>query len=397
MAANFANQNLRGRSFTGQDLTGASFVRAKIEGANFSGCNLTGANFSYAQGGLTTGWALVLLALTLIFAALSGYLAAVATHLLDQAFPRSVSNQVVGLFIAMFIWIALRRGIWKAVQIQLLAGVVALTLSSAIYGLLSFASSLSQNTTSEIQLQLSSALALASAVVKAVFITGTGLGAITLAIVSATAMLLGDMIAGMLAMVMFIMISLIVAGLEGSIPGLLMAAIVGTLSGLMAWQALLENKAFIGIKNLAIKLATRGYCTNFERTNLTGANFTAAIVKCSNFNQAKISQVQWYRCRGLEEAKLGQTILHNSVVRNLLVSKKGKKGKFAGLSLRGINLEKADLRGANFSATDLSEANLQGANLSYANFTGANLKNADLRSALMEQTIIGDELSNAKY
>jgi hypothetical protein len=50
---NFANQDLRNRSFRGRDLKGANFSRTDIRGCNFSRAQLQGANFRQAKMGYT--------------------------------------------------------------------------------------------------------------------------------------------------------------------------------------------------------------------------------------------------------------------------------------------------------------------------------------------------------
>ncbi|MEG4455562.1 pentapeptide repeat-containing protein [Microcoleus sp. N9_A1] len=48
---NFANQNLRNRSFKGLDLSGANFSGCDIRGCNFTGAILKGANFQGVRTG----------------------------------------------------------------------------------------------------------------------------------------------------------------------------------------------------------------------------------------------------------------------------------------------------------------------------------------------------------
>ncbi|MEG5016215.1 MULTISPECIES: pentapeptide repeat-containing protein [unclassified Microcoleus] len=48
---NFANQNLRNRSFKGLDLSGANFSGSDIRGCNFTGAILRGANFQGVRTG----------------------------------------------------------------------------------------------------------------------------------------------------------------------------------------------------------------------------------------------------------------------------------------------------------------------------------------------------------
>ncbi|WP_017325561.1 pentapeptide repeat-containing protein [Synechococcus sp. PCC 7336] len=88
----FRGQNLRGRSFKGQDLRGADFSDADIRGANFVRANFTGANFSNVTAGLQRRWFLSLLALSVLFAAISGVMTAFAGILALATLETALAN-----------------------------------------------------------------------------------------------------------------------------------------------------------------------------------------------------------------------------------------------------------------------------------------------------------------
>src|SRR5918998_549944 len=67
----FSGENLRGQSFKGKDLSGANFSDADIRGASFSNANLTGANFRGVKAGLQRRWAICLLIISWLLAAVS--------------------------------------------------------------------------------------------------------------------------------------------------------------------------------------------------------------------------------------------------------------------------------------------------------------------------------------
>ncbi|NJL81481.1 MAG: pentapeptide repeat-containing protein [Richelia sp. SM2_1_7] len=83
MPPDYSGQNLRGRSYKGQNLEGADFSHADIRGTNFTGANLRGANFTGAKAGLQKRWALLLVLLSWLLSAISGFL----YHLMQPLYP----------------------------------------------------------------------------------------------------------------------------------------------------------------------------------------------------------------------------------------------------------------------------------------------------------------------
>ena len=92
---------------------------------------------------------------------------------------------------------------------------------------------------------------------------------------------------------------------------------------------------------------------------------------------------------GLDRARLGNSILSNPAVRDLLVSRSGYKKSYVDANLRGANLNGIDFNEANLKWADLSEATLYYANLRGANLTetlvlGADFTGATLTGACLE-------------
>jgi uncharacterized protein YjbI with pentapeptide repeats len=93
---------------------------------------------------------------------------------------------------------------------------------------------------------------------------------------------------------------------------------------------------------------------------------------------------------------VGDSILTNAAVLDLLTSRNGYKKSYVDVNLRGANLEGVNLNAANLKWVDLSEAKLQQANLRDANlrevlaigtdFTGAYLTGACLESWNIDHT-----------
>ncbi len=161
----------------------------------------------------------------------------------------------------------------------------------------------------------------------------------------------------------------------------------------MAWRALKGDEKFALVRVFALALAALGG-TSFSGANLQGALFTQASLKSTNFAASRqgathLHRVRWKGAQKLDRARLGEAILQNPTVRELLVSHNGAGQNFTDCNLRGANLAGANLVGANFkrailSEATLAEAQLQGANLTEAQCIGTNFTKAHLTGTCLE-------------
>jgi uncharacterized protein YjbI with pentapeptide repeats len=131
MPQDFSGNNLRGRSFKGQNLEGANFSYADIRSADFTGANLIGANFKNAKAGLQRRWAFLLVLLSWLLGAISGFFSAYVGFLVALIFDtNSLENRITGwialIVIIIFFAAIIRQGINAAVA---LAGAVAVIFS----------------------------------------------------------------------------------------------------------------------------------------------------------------------------------------------------------------------------------------------------------------------------
>jgi uncharacterized protein YjbI with pentapeptide repeats len=429
MAINFSGKDLRSQSFRGQNLKGADFSNADIRGAdftkailadanftnarggredltcqdlptnftntdirgtNFSKANLTGADFSHAKAGLKDYWGILLLAIALAMSAITGALSGVNDYLLSTITSPHIPYLFVALTLVVFFYVLLKSGLWAALIFEGVTCLLALGMSWALQTALALAKSMGTPSPSLIKsiAELSNTV---EAPILAVTITAALAWTIAIAILSSAAITLAGAVSGVLAMVAFICVSVfvtIVMGGEGAIILSLFAVFLGTV---IAWRTLAGDQELLGLRSLIINLTTFG-STNFQEANLTAANFTFATVKSANLSKAELNQVCWYRAYGLDEAKLSTVSLKNPKILKLVVTRKGRNGLFAGLSMAGLNLENADLQGANFSYSNLHEAVLRGANLKGAKLIETNLKDADLTKTNLD----GADLTNAK-
>ncbi|MGV0027785.1 pentapeptide repeat-containing protein [Phormidesmis priestleyi] len=141
----------------------------------------------------------------------------------------------------------------------------------------------------------------------------------------------------------------------------------------VARQAQKGDEKFALIRALGLAIAAIGG-TSFCGANLTGATFTGATLKSTNFNHTRQQQtifthVCWENAKQLDKARVGDSILANAAVRELLVTRNGYKKSYIA-----ANLEGANLNGANLNEATLTRANLSSATLHRANLTAANLR-----------------------
>ncbi|NES23601.1 MAG: pentapeptide repeat-containing protein, partial [Symploca sp. SIO3E6] len=130
--------------------------------------------------------------------------------------------------------------------------------------------------------------------------------------------------------------------------------------------------------------------TSFRKADLTEANFKYALLHSTNFIGAIITRTRWNQAIKLNLARVGNSILRQGAVRDLLVTGNGYKKSYQGLNLQetnliGANLNKANLKKANISQATLQRANLEEANLTQAQAIGTNFRGVYLTAACLEK------------
>lgn len=380
----FHANNLRGRSFKGQNLSGQDFSYADIRGADFSHAILTGANFSNSRAGLRQRWQVSLIAIAWIQATLSGYIIGFTAALTskspleaDFGRVRIVSLLMLTAFFALLI----RKGLSVSLSTfgAIVAASVILTAALAQPG--------SQTNLAAI------------VIIKAIAIAGAAAGVAS---------------AGIAGAIIYTIASLSVWVLVGG--GTAMGAIAGLLEGLspishatfwdwiltsivtgallvlsvyMSVQAISGNAKYILIRIPSVNLCTNGG-TSFRAADLTDADFTQAHLKHVDFRKATLTHTCWFQAQQLALARIEGTLLENTFIRNLAVSKNGQNQIFDYLSLRGLNLQGSQLADASFINADLSETKLQNADLSNTKLAWAKLYRADLRQSCLTGAYIQD-------
>jgi uncharacterized protein YjbI with pentapeptide repeats len=157
------------------------------------------------------------------------------------------------------------------------------------------------------------------------------------------------------------------------------------LSGYVAWRALKGDDKFSVVRVFALAIGAVGG-TSFAGADLTGAYFAQATLKNTNFADSRqrstvLTNVRWKDAKKLDRARVGNSILQNPQVRELVVTLNGAEQSYVSTNLRGANLAGAKLMGANFTGAILSEAVLSEADLHNADLTEASCIATDFSGA----------------
>jgi uncharacterized protein YjbI with pentapeptide repeats len=400
MNQDFCGKQLRGRCFKGQNLTGADFSYADIRGANFTNAILKGANFSHAKAGLQNRWATALFIVSLIFATLSGFVVAWASlysgsRMLNSKLTSISLREVTVLIVfAVFFVVTIRKGFWAGLKTVGFAILLALQFSVTLMMTLTITGGSKTAETLGAALAANRVGVLAGIIAGVWTLLGTLGGALAVALAVAGALVVAGSLAGVLAgaVAMAVAGALVAVGavtLAGALIVKVVWAEVIVLVGIYAaCRALAGDEKFALIRRLVVAFtATRG--TSFQGADLTDADFTQATLKNTNLINGILKYACWFQSKKVDWARVGGTILIDSAVRDLVVTKKGKHKSFVGRNLQGANLTAADLSNASLMEADLSGANLQGACLERANLTktqalGTNFKRAKFTGACLE-------------
>jgi uncharacterized protein YjbI with pentapeptide repeats len=154
------------------------------------------------------------------------------------------------------------------------------------------------------------------------------------------------------------------------------------------------------LRQIAVAIAATGG-TNFMGANLTDAHFSNATLSSTDLRTANQTRTRWHQAKKLNSARVENTILSNTAVRDLLVSGDGYQKSYIGANLQGANLMGADLTYANLQQADLTNATLQDASLEWANLkqiqgVGTDFTEARLTGACLEAWNI-DSTTNLQW
>ncbi|NJR65629.1 MAG: pentapeptide repeat-containing protein [Leptolyngbyaceae cyanobacterium CRU_2_3] len=344
---------------------------------SFRNKNLTGSEFSQASAGLKSALANMLVGASLILSALSGavFQLGIAAVISDFG-SKTIYTATIIILLVIFFVITLFRGITTATLLSFSIVIFTTILSISI--------GVEPGALSEI---LSGGLA------GIIIITIISFGIIILAIAGNIAIILtGSWI--IFGVSVFVVFGIITAA---KIHTSYSEAVIGTAISLVATFMGCHTALGAGtsaekmpfVRKLSVALTTM-LGTSFKSAELTGVDFSRAILKHTDFRDANLTRTRWYGAKGLEFARLDNTYLANPKIRQLVVTCNGRGQNFDGLDLTEVNLQDANLQDASFIGATLNQSNLRGADLSRAILKQTQLDGADLSGAVLTGAYIED-------
>lgn len=373
---NFRGANLRGQSFKGRDLSGADFSGADIRGTNFSQAILRDVNFTSTKAGLECWWMVSLVVASELLALITGTASGFAQIIASSAVSASFIKQYtilpsVGIFVivALFFLLANRHGLTLALSTLTWTVGVAWTLTW--------------------------------------FGARANAGDWTLALVLALgwawlwawAGALAELVASRHWVWIWIGSWVFVWTVSGLVASAWSTTEIWLFTGLASFvlallgtsftkRALAGDIRFSFVRSVVWAIGSTGG-TSFWQADLSGSDFSHARLRNSDLRSANLAHIYWQDAEKINYARLGQSILANPAVCELLVTRNGYKKSYIDANLRstnlnGVNLEQANLRWADLSEATLHNANLRGANLSETLVLGTDFTAADLTGACLE-------------
>ncbi|MBW4519921.1 MAG: pentapeptide repeat-containing protein [Scytolyngbya sp. HA4215-MV1] len=392
----FRRTNLRGQSFRGQDLSGADFSEADIRGSDFTNAILNRANFTYAKAGVRRRWLLLQKLIIFVITAISSMLSAssgllIATLFLDPHGSRPAfliaGWVVIGLTANTFITIAQQGFTVKALLSLAGAGATASTVAGTVAGAVAVTATIAVAGAVTGAVAVAVAVAVASAVTVAGAITVTIAVADTVTSIAVTVVAVSG--AGITASAIASAVAntgvvAVAVASASAITVAIASLLLGFYSGYCAFEG---DERFALLYIFGVAFGALGG-TLFRGADLTHANFSYAVLKGSNFNhttqkQTRLEWVCWQDAQKLDRARVGNSILANPAVRDLLVTRNGYKKSYIDANLRAANLDGVNLEQANLTWADLSGATLRHASLKDANLTESLVLNTDFTGATL--------------
>ena len=375
MPQDFSGKNLRGRNFKGQNLTGAKFIGADIRGANFTNAILREADFTRAKAGLQRRWQIPLLIIALLIAAAAGCVGAIGGAFVGAFLSEnsqkllSYPGIIFSIATVIFLMVIIPHGFKSAFEFFLVIAFVFVLILTFSFGL-----SLEVAGPVSLGLLLTLVFAVKFSLALALTFAGVVSDAFALGVI---ATLFGSSIA--LTLVAFVKVFATARAISvvGAVVGIYAVTFI---SGYISKRALADDNRFSWLKSIAIEYATvKG--TTFCNADITDANFTEATLKSTDFRTANLTRTCFRNTEKLDRARVGNSILADTRVRELLITGNGYKKSYVGANLQGANLTGVNLSEANLKQANLSEATLHQANLELANLTETQALATDFTAA----------------
>ncbi|NER28231.1 MAG: hypothetical protein F6J89_11505 [Symploca sp. SIO1C4] len=375
----FRRVSLRGESFKRQNLAGADFSEADIRGANFTNAKLRGAKFCDAKAGLQRRWATSLVISSWILAGISGILLTIAGYLVSFILNSPRLYEVLAGWTALitvvtFFFVTISKGLRAG--LGTVTGIVAGTV--VISGIFALTEGVAG------RLGGGAFVTTASGAIAGIgAIAGTFAGVVAGASSGIVAGAIGGItVTFVVALaVALVTVSIVVVDIANAPSGagtvtIAVSIAIIFLNTWISWLVLNKGKSKAWVCPFAIAFAATGG-TSFYNADLTEVDFTGATLKSTNLRKATLTRTKWYKSQKLDHARVGNSILSDAAIRDLLISGYGYKKSYVKANLRGANLAGTNLSYANLKCADLSEASLVRANLEWANLTETNAIGTD--------------------
>ena len=395
MPLDFSGQSLVSHSFKGQDLAEANFSRSDIRSADFTKANLRGANFHQARAGVSQSRRLLHCGVVLLCSYALG-MVSVIVGIVSVIFWLPESAEQFGLLPGALCLLALAgmglplvyQGFTRsAFQITMIASAIVIAGIGA--GTLTTGSAQAAYSAGSIASAMILALANVVILTSAGLVGGRWLVYLCVVCTIGSSVKQYHYIYWPAVETVSGPSSRLVADYWLNHVGMVMVILGIAIAGVyVASRVLAKDERFDLVKNVANNLTTLGG-TTFHRADLTDADCTEAILKCTDLSKANIERTNFHRAQQLYTSKLNSTILDNSQVLRLAMSKSGHRQSYQGLNLQGLNLADADLTAADFTNSNLNQATLVRAILANANLTktqavGARFQHAQLTGTCIE-------------
>ena len=375
-------RKLRKQSFKHQNFIGQDFSYRDIRGINFTNAVLKNANFSYAKAGQSVkcivSLLLCLLLVTILTGGVAGFIGVFAGG--SIFFEDTPYRLVFGTFVLAVFACLIGLLLWRGLDLIFICS-TSLVILIATLSLILVASA--EITFSILALTFLMVALLLNAVVGAI-----ALGSIWITAKKRIILLPGiALLSSALSVVIFF---------EGftsqSLPSFFLLPFYVVIIGVttinillciyLAYRALRLDARYALIYRFIVNITSVGG-TCFKGADLSGADFTQAVLSKADFRETNLNRTCWFGAKSINQARIDNTYLENNQIRKLVVTLNAQGEIFDALNLRHLALKDANLQNSSFVGADLSEADLRSANLAGAKLVKTQLYQANLSDACL--------------
>ena len=260
--------DVRGRSFAGANLSSATLSGFDLRGTDLSGADLRDADLSLIRSGMSRGWAVAVVAASLVVSLALGVIVGMCARDLRALYATGdVRLQMVALYVAGALLVFLIAGTWKGLRFA------------------------ARNV-----LPVTAALAVAVGVIAIITGAGTGVGglvALLFVVIAAALVALAVLVravAGGAGKLAFSVVA-IAGGLAGGAAGGGLAAVAVAVAAMaMARRSEKLEASYPLLARATAAIAAR-HGTSFRNADLAGANLNGARLVACDFRGANLRDV----------------------------------------------------------------------------------------------------------